>query len=166
MPSGKQILLSLLQQYSQRPLDVEEAREATERLRAGLLLHGSTADESWGRAERIAWVGRPDGVQGLGLERENLLLADLFEDIVESELPERVKKRHPSLSPEAYEHAVEIMWLLLSQLQFYDELARVENGGVLDEAASEHLIANYREKLGRYRADPRAYLGVIDEEDE
>ena len=42
MPSGKQILLSLLSEYSQNQTPEKQSLEVTERVKAGMLLHGST----------------------------------------------------------------------------------------------------------------------------
>src|SRR6478735_2541230 len=147
MPSGKQILLSLLRTYSQQGVDAITQREVTDRLKAGLLLHGSTAEETWAMVERVEWV-REDGVQGLGVARTGTLALAIFEALVADHvLPEHVARKFPGLSQADYEAAVFVLWALVSQVCFYDELRSVENGGALDEAESERLITNYREKL-------------------
>jgi hypothetical protein len=56
MPSGKQILLSLLRTYSQQEVTATTQHEATDRLKAGLLLQCSTAEETWATVERVAWI--------------------------------------------------------------------------------------------------------------
>jgi hypothetical protein len=71
MPSGKQILLSLLRTYSQLGVEDPAREEATDRLKAGLLLHGSTAEETWAKVERVAWL-QADRSQGLGLARTGI----------------------------------------------------------------------------------------------
>lgn len=49
MPSGKQILLSLLTEYSQKQSD----SGCSENLRAGFLIHGSTPDHMWADVDNI-----------------------------------------------------------------------------------------------------------------
>jgi hypothetical protein len=159
MPSGKQILLSLLRTYSQQGVDPTNLSEATDRLRAGLLLHGSTAEETWAKVERVAWV-RADRVQGLGLERTGTPILDILEALLGDEvMPTHVAQQFPALSQEDYEAAVFVLWALVSQVSFVQELNSVENRGELDEEASEDLIANYREKLAMYRKGPDDFVG-------
>lgn len=159
MPSGKQILLSLLRTYSQQGVDAIAQGEVTDRLKAGLLLHCSTAEETWADVERVAWV-REDGVQGLGVARTGTLALAIFEALVgDHVLPEHVAREFPSLSQADYEAAILVLRALVSQVCFYDGLNSVENGGALDEAESERLIANYREKLAMYREDPDEFVG-------
>lgn len=159
MPSGKQILLSLLQTYSQQGVDAIAQPEVTDRLKAGLLLHASTAEETWAQVERIAWV-RGEGVQGLGVARTGTLALAIFEALIGDHLlPEHVAREFPGLSQADYEAAVLVLWAVVSQVCFYDGVNSVENGGALDQAESERLIANYREKLALHRKDPGAFFG-------
>jgi hypothetical protein len=81
MPSGKQILLSLLNECSQRLVEGQDVEVVSEQLKAGLLLHGSTPDEMWFHVDRMAWISEnEDGEivrQGLGLREKNIFLSDL-----------------------------------------------------------------------------------------
>ena len=116
----------------------------------------------------MAWItatGSRQGVQGLGLKSENVLLLDLLETLLDAPMPQRVRDAHPEVSDEAYADATMVLWLLVSQLTYFPELSSVEDDGVLDEAASEHLIRSYRRKLEAYRRDPRKFLGLPDDED-
>lgn len=159
MPSGKQILLSLLRTCSQLGVDPKSQSEATERLKAGLLLHGSTADETWAKVERVAWL-RTERVQGLGLARTGTPVLAILEALVGEEvMPERVAQKFPEISQQDYEAAVFVLWALVSQVSFFEELKSVENGGDLDVAASERQIDSYRPKLAAYREDPDEFVG-------
>lgn len=160
MPSGKQILLAELQRLSQIRLTSEQLSEATERFRAGLLLHGSTASSAWPTVEKVAWIDKQEGIQGPGLIKENLYLADLVNALLyDPNIPEVVKKRYPDLPLKAYRAGLHVIWLLLTQLYHNDSLASVENNGVLDKDATEKLVANYIGKLKHYREDPEGHIG-------
>ncbi len=160
MPSGKQILLAELQRLSQIRLTKAQLSDATDRFRAGLLLHGSTADSAWPTVERVAWIEQKEGIQGPGLINENIYLADLVNALkYEADVPEAVRERYPDLSLRAYRAGLHVVWLLLSQLNYQDSLSSVENGGVLDEDAAEKMLLNYIGKLKSYREDPEDYLG-------
>lgn len=160
MPSGKQILLAELQRLSQMRLSKEQLLAASERFRAGLLLHGSTADSAWPTAERVAWIEQKEGIQGPGLLKENIFLADLVDALkCESNIPTAIKERYPNLSLRSYRAGLHVIWLLLTQLYYQDEFSTVENDGILEKDAAERLVANCIEMLKRYREDPEAYLG-------
>ena len=164
MPSGKQILLSLLQDCSQRLVEGEELEEVTDRLKAGLLLHGSTPDEMWFHAERVAWISKiEDGEitkQGLGLKDKGIFLSDLFEYIVwNEEIPQQVQKEIPNITQKEYTSAIHIIWCLLSSLQWFSCLSSVENAGKLDEYTAERLITSYRRKLAMFRENPDSIIG-------
>lgn len=160
MPSGKQILLSEIQRLSQVRLAREQLSEATERFRAALLLHGSTAGSAWPTVERVAWIEQEEGIQGPGLARENIYLADLVNALKYADgIPGGIKERYPELSLRAYRASLHVIWLLLSQLYYQEGFSSVENDGVLDKDAAERLIKNHIEKLERYRTDPEEFIG-------
>ena len=160
MPSGKQILLAELQRLSQTKLTTEQLLEATERFRAGLLLHGSTASSAWPTVERVAWIEQQEGIQGPGLVKENIYLVDLVNALQdEAGIPAAVKARYPDLSLRAYRAGLHVIWLLLSELYCQEEFSSVENDGVLDKNAAEKLIINHIDKLKHYREDPEKYIG-------
>lgn len=164
MPSGKQILLSLLKDCSQRLVEGAEIEEVTDRLKAGLLLHGSTPDEMWFHVERVAWLSEIEKGeitrQGMGLSDKSVFLSDLFEYIVWDEaIPRKVKEEIPEITQKEYNSATQIMWCLLSSLQWYKCLSSVENEGHLDKDASEKLLASYRKKLAAFRKEPDEVIG-------
>ena len=126
MPSGKQILLSLLSEYSQKKTSAHEMEQVTQRVKAGLLLHGSTSNYMWRATDKLAWVQETDEIeeidadfntQGLGLAESRLLLSNLFELMTQTQdIPEDVKEVYPDLTQDAYLAGVHSIWLLLRSL--------------------------------------------------
>jgi hypothetical protein len=163
MPSGKQILLSLLNECCQRLVEGQDVEVVSEQLKAGLLLHGSTPDEMWFHVDRMAWISEnEDGEivrQGLGLREKNIFLSDLFECMVSNEIPDKVIEEYPNLTKNEYNSATSIIWCLLSSLQFFSELISVENDGNLDEVQAEKLVDGYRKKLEKFRENPDEIIG-------
>ncbi len=164
MPSGKQILLELMSRYSLRRHDAGELDDVSARFIAGLLLHGSTAEETWIALDRIGWIeGESEWRgfrQGPGLREGKVFLADLFEAMTESEeIPDAVRRAFPSLSQEDYSSAILVMRLMLSACQFYKQLESVENGGQLDPAEESRLVESMLEKLRLFREDPWGFIG-------
>ncbi|WP_411846036.1 hypothetical protein AAFN60_21225 [Roseibacillus persicicus] len=159
MPSGKQILLSLISEISQRKSTGLEAPSITEQLRASLLLHGSTAADRWHEVADVEWSTEGDSRQGLALKKSGILLTDLFEEMVDGPIPESVRRAFPALTEEEYSSATSVMWMLLSALQFFDELESVESGGNLDLEERDRMIGSYTEKLKNFYADPNEFAG-------
>ena len=166
MPSGKQILLSELQKLSQHRLSPAELEVASDRFRAALLLHGSTADSAWPTVERVAWLDQ-DGNQGPTLASNGVFLADLLVALMnDSEIPEAVEEAYPDLTYRDYRAGLHVIWLLITQLYYQPSLASVENGGDLDRSAADDLIENCIAKLQYYRKDPEGAIGCPPEEAE
>lgn len=165
MPSGKQILLSVLAEISQCQQGDESLEEVSEIVQAALLIHGSTAAETWFHVTRSGWLSERDkkrGLvrQGLGLSDRGIFLSDLFEAMTkDASIPKSVADAYPDLTEEEYESATFLMWLVLSACQFFDQLSPVENGGQLDRDATNRMIDNYRSKLESFKADPDGYVG-------
>ncbi|WP_128755249.1 hypothetical protein [Aquimarina sediminis] len=167
MASGKQILLSLLSEYSQKMTASNQIKKVTERIKSGLLLHGSTANFMWKTVEQLAWVQQAPNIelgdnevkeQGLGLKDANLLLSDLFGLITESEgIPENIKEMYPEITPEAYQAGTHIIWSLLKALEWSKTYEGVENSGQLDINEKERLLNRYEQKLVEYRNDPEDF---------
>ncbi|MFC5048409.1 hypothetical protein ACFSTE_13725 [Aquimarina hainanensis] len=167
MASGKQILLSLLSEYSQKKTTKQQLEKVTNRIKSGLLLHGSTAKFMWPTVEELTWVEqRPDieqgddevKKQGLGLRDSELLLSDLFGLITESEeIPENIKEIYPEITNEAYKAGIHIIWSLLKALEWSKTYEDVENSGKLDVSEKERFLKNYERKLVEYRNDPEDY---------
>lgn len=159
MASGKQVLLSVLQEYSQRKTEKSDLDEVTDRVKAALLVHCSSSNEALNKVEKLAWLSQDDGngpvKQGLGLSSSGVFLSDIFEELVEDdELPERLKKRFPALTQDDFSDALEFIWWLLSAVQFWNELSSVENEGNLDLSEREKLVNGYRKMLKHFRNDP------------
>src|SRR5579862_1951005 len=85
--SGKQILDRILDNLSTKICSEEEIPAATKQLQAGLLLHGSTADNYFEFAARLAWGSSfYEAVFGGGLARQGIVtkvggifISDVFE---------------------------------------------------------------------------------------
>ena len=58
MPSGKQILLSILSELSQKRSP--DLNEATDRLNPAMLVHASTAYDTWFKVEKHSWLHEGD----------------------------------------------------------------------------------------------------------
>ncbi len=74
--SGKQILGRILAALSTKTTNDKDLSIATQRLRAGLLAHGSTADENYEMAGRLVWSNSKDDEgkvwrQGIALHNGN-----------------------------------------------------------------------------------------------
>jgi len=172
MPSGKQVLLHLLEKYSQQLQNDEDLSEVSEDLRIALLLHGSTPPDMWFHVERMVWLTETTEIssftstkQGLGIKREKLFLSELFARMTESrEIPENVQSVYPELSEDEYESATHVMWLLLKSLEFSSNLNEVEDNGKLDVEQWEKWKVSYRKKLAAFREDPAVTIGYDDEE--
>jgi hypothetical protein len=164
MPSGKQILLSVLSELSQHGQEDGVNRDSDKILRAALLFHCSTADETWARVSNTAWLKDVDDQgksirEGIGLANESIFLSDIIEQLrEEAQMPETLKARFPNLSPERYGEALETIWHLLSALQYWEGLASVENGGHLDLAERNRMLQNMLSKLKLYQANPTGYI--------
>ena len=164
MPSGKQILLSLLSEYSQRETVSENLSNVSDRIRAGLLLHCSTAEETWFKVDKIAWLSEDDnGVsrQGLGFEKQRVFFTDLIDELsVDERLFTIVKEKFPELTKSDIDDAMFFIWHILSSIQFFTELSSVENDGELDPSEKEFLLENYQSKWKLFKDDPYDYLGI------
>lgn len=167
MPSGKQILLSLLTEYSQRKTASADLETATQRIKAGLLLHGSSSNAMWKMVDQMAWLdrlneteGRPSYLsgQGLGLKKSGHLLSELFALMTESsDIPEHIKADCPELTPDAYKAGLHMIWLLLHALEWSSEMVEVEDNGALDAEEKERLIEAYERKLTDFQNDPEDF---------
>ena len=165
MPSGKQILLSLLQRFSQQPQETADLDLVSDQVRAGLLLHGSTSEETWLRIERMAWLSEEDSAgrirQGLGIGgQQGVFLADLLEAIAEDDsLLVNLRDSYPDLGRADLRAALQVTWLLLSSLEFRENLAPVEGADDPDEEQMSRMLSSYLAKLRLSRDDPDAYFG-------
>ena len=151
--SGKQVMLRILAALSTQAVPEGALAAATKRLRAGLLLHGSTSDDSYANARRLAWVADRDaegavGRQGIGTATGGVLLSDVFETMIEAPgLKEYVLARHAALTDEDYAALEWAMWLLVSSVQMFPDLLQVETVDV------DRWIENYAAKFEEHFRD-------------
>ena len=159
MPSGKQVLLDVLQTLSQNALQPSDLQESSETLRSALCAHCSTSGETMEKIQQVGWLTELEKgeiiKQGLGLVEPNIFLSDLFETLIEEDtIPERVKERFPNLTQQEYSTSLDMIWWLLSSLQYWQELSSVENNGVLEVHEKEKLINGYKNLLRNFEKDP------------
>ena len=161
MPSGKQILLSILSELSQKRSP--DLNEATDRLNPAMLVHASTAYDTWFKVEKHSWLHEDDSEfdsvrQGIGLNESKVFLLDLFECMMDSpEVASRVKEKFPSVSEDDYEDSTFIIWQLLRSLEYDSNYDSIENEGKLDMDERDRFIDNYLQKLNYHREDPEGY---------
>lgn len=141
--SGKQVLNRILAELSTKITPEEGLGEATDRLRAGLLMHGSTADQTFEDVSRLSWVSshgvvryrcESDGDDELGVVRQGIavgggtvFISDLFEAMMESpQLKQEMLKSHPELESADYDAGVFAIWLVVSSVQTFTGLLSVE----------------------------------------
>lgn len=160
MPSGKQILLKVLSEISQGTVPPGTKEEISEKIRAALLLHGSTASDLWPAVEHIHWGTENDErAQPVrcGITYDGIFLSDLFEELTRPDgIPPHVACKYPGLSPQRYREAVRFTWLILSSVQWFEELAPVEDEADTN-ATGDALLANYIQKLQHFRKHPEDF---------
>lgn len=154
--SGKQVLLQILSELSTKVTAEHDLAQATRRLRAGLLLHGSTADESFESASRVSWASKRDedgvlGQQGIAIGEARVLLVDLFDTVFSMKgLEEHVTSVHPNLDSKDFEALQWMMWLLVSSVQMYSWLVGIEQ---VDELDVDAWVDQYSEKYAFHFRD-------------
>ncbi|WMS88787.1 hypothetical protein [Pleionea litopenaei] len=159
MPSGKQVLLSVLQKYSQSRQSEDDLEVVSDRVKSALTLHCSTSGETMKKIQKLSWLSSSDesGLikQGLGVTRGEAFLSDIFEELIEEdEIPKRIKKRFPRLTQEDYSDALDIIGFLLTSLQYWEELSSVEKCGHLDQEESEKLLKGGSMHLKSFSEEP------------
>lgn len=93
MPSGKQVLLSVLCELSQGAACPPVDREASDKLRAAFFLHGSTASESWQAIDGVEWSADFDNLRH-GITYDSIFLSDLFEELTSpADMPSHIKDK-------------------------------------------------------------------------
>ena len=159
--SGKQVLLRILYELSTHALPEPSLPDASGRLRAGLLLHGSTAEESFEHAARLKWCSESDedGVrrQGAGTSG-GVFVSDVYEDMIEMPgLSQHLVQRHPELTLEDVEACEWFMWLIISGVQMFSQLNVVEENGEIDvDTWVESVLKKYDNHFrDRGREPPR-----------
>lgn len=159
MPSGKQVLLKVLQQYSQQQQQESDLEQASEVVQSALCLHCSTSGETMEKILEMGWLSYSKDEklvkQGLGLSEPNVFLSDLFEELIEDDkMPQRIKDRFPEITQQQYDSGLDMIWWLLSSLQYWSQLSSVENQGVLDEAEADKLLKGHKRWLNSFKKEP------------
>lgn len=150
--SGKQVLNCILNELSTRLTPEDKLSEASDRLRAGLLLHGSTSDDAYEAVSRLAWASSQadDGDinrQGIAVANGNVFISDLFESIIEvPHLKQEILKQYPNLNPDDYEAGILAIWLVLSSVQTFTNLLPIEidNLSIDADLWVESMMKHYR----------------------
>jgi len=154
--SGKQIFLRILADLSTRIVSEDDLGEATRRARAAVLVHGSTAEESFEHARRTTWATdhHSDGdVRRQGLAVNEVFVSDLYETVFSMPgLEEFVVGQHRGLTKEDYAAFEWLLWLVVSSVQMFAELNSVETSGDIDidgwvESMTRHFELHF-EKTG------------------
>jgi len=154
--SGKQILLRILRDLSGKKIPEEFLEDSTDRIRAGLLLHGSTSEENFEKAKTIRWANSlSDGAlerQGLAAQNGKVFLSDFFERMLEMpELQSFMVESYDGFKDSDYEAAVWALWALVSAPQMFSELLDVEavDSELELEAWIEKMTQKYETFFGR-----------------
>lgn len=171
MPSGKQVLLNFLREFSQRPVADAEMEEVSEKLRIALLLHGSTPGSMWFHVDRLAWVTENDEVfpnykrQGLGLRDKSILFSDILLRLLDkAEDDQEYRKEFDELTDEEYRTALHSIKLLMTSFDFCSTLNQVEQDNSVEyQLAVEKFIRSYKSKLQQFRINPGEFLDADDE---
>lgn len=150
--SGKQVLSLILADLSTTVTAESELSLATDRLRAGLLLHGSTADETYEIVSRLTWASSLDDegdvtAQGIAIGNGAVLISDFFEEIMDiPKLKQKMLKRYPELQPDDYEAGILAIWLILSSVQTFTCLlpAEVESSRIDVDGWVKSMMRHYR----------------------
>lgn len=167
MPSGKQVLLHLLEKYSLTLQEEGDLQNVSEDLRVAFLLHGSTSNEMWHNVDKIEWGSEYNGEgkltrQGLSIKGKSIMLSDLFEAITPSikQIPSHISKSFPGLTLDEFNSATHLMWLSLKSIEFSSGLSQVENNGTMDFNQLEKWLNSYKNKMALFRENPNGFLGL------
>ena len=149
--SGKQVVLELLRELSEKKVKSSELEFVSKKVRAALLMQGSSSEENIKFVKRLCWAQELD--ESGNVERQGLATMDglMVSDIVEEiflcpQLLSHLNKEFPALSEKDFE-AIEFgVFVLLSSLQMFIDLLEVEQE--FDKEAAEKAVAIWVDKLG------------------
>lgn len=163
MSSGKH-LIDLILGYSQSGIREHDYHAATDRIKAALLIHGSSSHTMWKTVEHLTWIDetardstikRFSHPRGVGVRDGDIRLSELLgimsEDI---KLSEQMRADYPGLTQESLDAGLQIIWLLLRALEGSDMDSNPDGS---DKDVWEKRIKNYERKLKEYRVDPEDY---------
>lgn len=130
--SGKQILLKILTQLSTQLTAESELENATRKIRAGLLLHGSTSDENYQCVKNLQWSSSYDEDQvvwrqGIATSDGQIFIADIVESLMDvPNLRDSLLAEYPGLTAKGLDASLQAVWLIVSAVQMYSQLLDVE----------------------------------------
>ena len=132
--SGKEILNKIISVLSTIKFEEDELDSATRKIRAGLLLHGSTSEENFDLVSRLVWGSSKENGevcrQGLATKNGNYFISDIFESIWSNEeIKKSILAEFDGLSEADYEAAAFAMWMIISGSQMFSQLQMLENRG-------------------------------------
>ena len=137
--SGKEYLLKVLAQLSTQTTADNQLPNATDNLRAGLMLHGSTSDDAMVHYLNTAWCSEQDTTgkvvaQGVGLQSSGRRIADLFFEqfYANDAVKQAVMKNNEGVSEQDFETMGFLIYQLLSACEMHTQLQSVENQGDID----------------------------------
>ena len=126
--------------------DDAQLPEATDKLRAGLLLHGSTSDDNYQAVTQLHWASSLDEAgevwrQGIATKEGDVFLSDMVEHLMEMPgLDEYLRREFPQLTSQSIQASVHALWLVISSVQMFTQLLSVE--GELDDLDKKVLSMN------------------------
>ncbi|WP_431689193.1 hypothetical protein [Hahella sp. NBU794] len=135
--SGKQVFNCIIKELSTRLTPNEELPRATDRIRAGMLLHGSTSDESLNLVSKLHWAStEKEGEvirQGIATINGNVFVADLLDSIWANEnIRGMILSEFPHLTQDDYEACLFSIWTIVSSTQMFTQLLSVETDDQID----------------------------------
>lgn len=137
--SGKEYLLKVLANLSTQVTAENQLSNATDDLRAGLMLHGSTGDDAMTHYLNTAWSSDQDTdgnvvVQGVGLQSSGSRIAELFfKHLYDNDaVKQAVLQQQNGLSEQDFETMGFLIYQLLSACEMHTQLQSVENQGDID----------------------------------
>jgi hypothetical protein len=163
--SGKQVLSRILAELSTKKVRKKDFAEATRRLRAGLLLHGSSSDYMYDAVNRLVWATARDcgghlDRQGIATENGSILISDIFECIWQSpKVKKHVLQKYSDLDADDFEAAMLAIWLVISSVQMFAWVNSIETktDNIDVDAWVEYMMRQYdchfREEERRKEAD-------------
>ncbi|MES2825652.1 MAG: hypothetical protein V4732_18775 [Pseudomonadota bacterium] len=154
MSSGKQILNNILSELTTRITTDSNMDSATDKIRSGLLYHGSTSDENVDLISAVRWGSQvEDGrliKQGITSGDGKVFLADFIETLFEApDLNKYLLEQYPSLNDQAIEALKFSAWLLVSSAQMFTELLPVEKN-IDTDMDMKMKVKNMTEKIRFY----------------
>lgn len=128
--SGKQFLMHIIKELSTKKIPKKGLGLATDKIRAGLLLHASTSEDTCRAVRQLSWIRSPSKgkilVQGLGLADKQILVLDFLEEMLCMPEVKELMRAKFNLDEIEFDACYIALWSLVSAAQMYEELLLVE----------------------------------------